>query len=139
MGTHKAPPVYHTLTDDEREDRNDDAKYRMLEFYFIAQSGIKGLFIDTVDGTLHPDGRLFVKADFYWDGPSGPTVDTDDTMGPSAGHDLLYKWLKLGLLAEKMRRKVDKMYKQLLRKSGTSYLRRSAHFLGVRVLGWAYV
>lgn len=45
-------------------------------------------------GTLHPDGRVQLLEGFTWDGPSGPTVDTENWLRASAFHDALYGGLK---------------------------------------------
>jgi hypothetical protein len=37
---------------------------------------------------LFPDGRLHILAGFAWDGPSGPTFDTRDSLRASLVHDV---------------------------------------------------
>ena len=44
------------------------------------------------------DGWMLVKKGYAWDGPSGPTWDTDDTMTPSLFHDAAYQLMRMKLL-----------------------------------------
>jgi len=43
---------------------------------------------------LFEDGRLEVYAGYYWDGPSGPTIDTYAFIMASLPHDVLYQMLR---------------------------------------------
>lgn len=54
--------------------------------------------IETRFITLETGGTLTIRAGYAWDGPSGPTWDTPDTMAPSAYHDAIYQLIRMGLL-----------------------------------------
>ena len=44
------------------------------------------------------EGKLTVRSGYAWDGASGPTWDTEDTLTPSLVHDALYQAIRAGLL-----------------------------------------
>lgn len=50
--------------------------------------------------SLGTDGLLSVKKGYCWDGPSGPSFDTDSFMRGSLFHDALYQLLREGLLLD---------------------------------------
>ncbi len=72
-------------------------KYSLWEDYRV-QIGITGYTVTHRLFTLAPNGWLTVFADYPWDGPSGPTIDTPSFMRGSLVHDALYEMLRLGLL-----------------------------------------
>jgi len=43
---------------------------------------------------LDTDGTLLIRGGYAWDGPSGPTLDTKDTMRASLVHDALYQLIR---------------------------------------------
>ena len=47
---------------------------------------------------LSTSGVLEIEHDYMWDGASGPTIDTKNTISPSAGHDALFQLMRMGLL-----------------------------------------
>ena len=58
------------------------------------------------------DGRdLILKYDYKWDGPSGPTFDTEDAMEGSAAHDALWQLIIMGLIDKKHKRDTDRELK----------------------------
>ena len=56
---------------------------------------------------LSPDGDLFIKKGYAWDGPSGPTFDTPSAMRASLAHDALYQMLRNGALPSEYREQAD--------------------------------
>ena len=72
-------------------------KYSLWNTYQV-RIGIVGFTVTHRLFTLTPDGWLTVFADYPWDGPSGPTIDTPSFMRGSLVHDVLYEMLRLGLL-----------------------------------------
>ena len=72
-------------------------KYSLWQTY-RCQIGIFSYTITHRLFTLTPDGWLTIFADYPWDGPSGPTIDTPSFMRGSLVHDVLYEMLRLGLL-----------------------------------------
>ena len=53
------------------------------------------------------DGWMLVKRGYAWDGPSGPTWDTDDTMTASLFHDAAYQLMRMKLLKPAWREWAD--------------------------------
>lgn len=50
---------------------------------------------------IMPDGNrsvLFIKDGYCWDGPSGPTFDTKDSLRASLYHDVLWQIISMDLL-----------------------------------------
>lgn len=72
-------------------------KYSLWQTY-RCQIGIFSYTITHRLFTLTPDGWITIFADYPWDGPSGPTIDTPSFMRGSLVHDVLYEMLRLGLL-----------------------------------------
>ena len=64
-------------------------KYQLVDPY-IYQTDIFGLNLKNDYVTLAPDGTLYIYGGYAWDGASGPTVDTKDSMRASLVHDALY-------------------------------------------------
>lgn len=73
---------------------------------------------------LNEDGMLQIKSGYAWDGPSGPTWDTDNTMVPSLFHDVIYQLLRKKLLPTWYRKKADDYMNKLLEERGMFWLRR---------------
>ena len=63
--------------------------------------------------TFHPDRLLEVRKGFPWDGMSGGVPDTKRNMRASLVHDVLYKLIRLGLLAMSYRALADEELKKL--------------------------
>tara|TARA_R110000772_G_scaffold268452_1_gene395563 strand:+ start:8691 stop:9092 length:402 start_codon:yes stop_codon:yes gene_type:complete len=59
--------------------------------------------IDTHFITLTKTGLLTVRNGYAWDGPSGPTVDTDNSMTPSLNHDAFAQLMRMMLLSRMWR------------------------------------
>ena len=65
------------------------------------------------------DGRnLIIKDGYKWDGPSGPTFDTDDAMEGSAAHDALWQLIMEGLIDKKHKRATDRELKIICLRNG---------------------
>jgi hypothetical protein len=62
------------------------------------------------------EGHVTVEPGYCWDGASGPTVDTPDSVRGSLGHDVQYELMAHGLLAIKLHKDAADlwMYKTLL-------------------------
>ncbi len=72
-------------------------KYSLWETYRV-QIAIRGQVVKHRLFELDVDGWLIIFADYPWDGPSGPTIDTPSFMRGSLVHDVLFEMLRLGLL-----------------------------------------
>ncbi len=72
-------------------------RYQLAEDYEI-QTPIKAT-IKHAYFTLTKTGKLRVKKGYAWDGASGPTIDTKDSMSPSLVHDVFCQAMRTELLS----------------------------------------
>jgi len=110
-------------------------KYQ-LDRTYIYNVGIKPESnIDTMYISLKVDGTLIVKEGYAWDGPSGPTIDTDTFMRGSLEHDALYQLIRMQLLPRSWRIKADQRLYDCCREDGMVWIRAQWVYRGVRVGG----
>ena len=83
-------------------------------------------------------GRLSVHNGYAWDGLSGPTIDTKDSMVGSLVHDALYQLIREGYLDADWRAKVDGLLYRLLLDAGMPKWRASYMYWAVRKFGNRY-
>ena len=77
-----------------------------------------------------------VAAGYCWDGPSGPTIDTDNFLKPSLAHDALYQLMREGRLdPTKYRVRADNLLKDLCLAAGMSKIRAWYVYNAVRAFG----
>ncbi|MCP4103859.1 MAG: hypothetical protein GY750_20940 [Lentisphaerae bacterium] len=69
--------------------------------------------------------HMFVKAGYLWDGPSGPTVDSENFMSPSLIHDVLFQCMREGLLSRDHFKLANKELYYQCRERGMSRFRAS--------------
>jgi hypothetical protein len=81
-------------------------------------------------------GKFTVSIRYIWDGASGPTFDTDDTVQASLGHDVGYELMAAGILSSDIFKPVFDLwfYEQLI-KDGMIQFRAFAWYKAVKVLG----
>lgn len=72
----------------------DGYKYQLRETYSTQLAIRPSKTIVTQWMMLDASGLLTVLAGYAWDGPSGPTVDTADSMRASLVHDALYQLMR---------------------------------------------
>jgi len=77
------------------------------------------------------NGVLEVFYTYSFDGASGPTVDTENSMIPSLVHDVLYQLMREGHISFKHWKKADKELYRLLRKKGMSWFRAKMWMTGL--------
>lgn len=80
-------------------------------------------------------GVLTVKRGYAWDGPSGPTIDTENFMRGSLVHDALYQLMREGRMPQTLRKHADKLLYSLCRADGMSYFRAKFVYTAVRLFG----
>lgn len=86
------------------------------------------------------NAAMYVRPGYEWDGASGPTIDTDNTMEAALLHDVAYQCLRervlphpLGTRSHKQVRKwADKEFRRFLKQEGMFIIRRWYYYLGVR-------
>jgi len=58
---------------------------------------------------LTSTGYLWIAAWYCWDGASGPTWDTPDTYRASLFHDVIYQFMRLGVLGPEYKEPADRL------------------------------
>ena len=66
--------------------------------------------VASIPGQLHlyTTGRLLIENGYAWDGPSGPTFNTESSMRGSLVHDALYQLIREGLLPASLKPTCDR-------------------------------
>lgn len=113
----------------------DGYKYQLAEDYsvqipFAPEADIKTDFV-----ALNRLGVLTIFMGYAWDGPSGPTIDTDNFMRGSLVHDALYQLMREGKLSQEHRRAADKLLQDICVEDGMSRVRAWWVYEGVRFGG----
>lgn len=72
-------------------------KYQ-LEEDFELMTPVTGHYIDDYYFRLYPNGRLWIRRGYAWDGASGPTFDSNSSMRPSLSHDVFCQLMRDGRL-----------------------------------------
>ena len=81
---------------------------------------------------LTTEGILKISKGYSWDGASGPTFDTKNTMLPALVHDALYELMRKGLLRLRHRQAVDSLFYKLLRQYGMGQFRAGIWYRAVK-------
>ena len=109
-------------------------KYRLTEPLSLERS-IIGISARNDYVTIWDDGRLILQSGYAWDGPSGPTIDTADSMRASAGHDALYQLISLGVIPADRRILADRDLRRWCIEDGMPAIRADAWYHAVRCFG----
>jgi hypothetical protein len=83
---------------------------------------------------LSKEGMLSIAKGYAYDGPSGPTIDTNNFMRGSLTHDSLYQLMREGHLDQKWREQADKELKRICLEDGMSRIRAWYVYRAVRRL-----
>ena len=146
----------HIGIDDVLGRRLDDWWYRKR----VLQDGFEKGFILTTDVSFElPAGLLSriqpgdhekhglrvqrpymaLREDYWWDGASGPTLDTANTLLASLFHDAAYSAIRMGWVRtgdeEGARKEADDHFRRLLARAGVSGWRCWLWYQGVRLGG----
>ena len=80
---------------------------------------------------------LIACCDYSWDGPSGPTIDTRNSLRASLVHDVLYQAMReKGIKFSYSSRKwADKIFLKILKEDGMGIIRRRLWYFAVRLCG----
>jgi hypothetical protein len=110
-------------------------KYQLVRDYSV----VVNILNETVDSEyikLYPDGQLIIKKGYAWDGPSGPTIDTRDSMRGALIHDALYQCMRdYGLDRSKYKNVADTEFRKACVEDGMSWFRAGYMYYGVKVFG----
>ena len=106
-------------------------KYQLARDY----SQYVGVFpdhdIETAYLRLTRSGFLTCKNSYAWDGASGPTWDTPDTIRASLVHDGLYQLIRLGLIPMRWRGRADLLLRDILLADGMHPVRAEIWYMAV--------
>jgi len=113
-------------------------KYRSGYKYQLAENETFIIPIDPFDDIktefieLSKNGVLVVRAGYAWDGPSGPALDTKNSMRGSLVHDAWYQLMRQRLLGGHCREIADDFLYDVLVADGMSKVRAWFWWRGVR-------
>lgn len=104
-------------------------KYQLVEQYVLFTDIEIPEKIETPYATMHEIGVLYIEAGYAWDGPSGPTFDTPDSMRGSLVHDVLFQFMREGLLDfRKFRALADALIRKICIEDGMHPIRAAAWY-----------
>ena len=95
-------------------------------------TGILGYSFDIKFIKITPDGKMLIREGYIWNGASGPTFDTPDSMKGSLIHDALYECLRRELLPLSVRRQADVILHDVCTAEGMIPKRADAWYTAVR-------
>ena len=84
---------------------------------------------------LSSDGMLTIQPGYAWDGCSGPTFDSSNTMPASLFHDAGYQLIRLELLRSQYKDVIDAEFKRILLEDGVWPIRASYYYKAVDKFG----
>jgi len=106
-------------------------KYQICETY-LCKIEIVGFNVKSEYINLSPEGLLMISKGYAWDGPSGLTIDTKNSMRGSLVHDALYQLIREKKLPKEVRPLADEELKRICREDGMSKARSWVWFKAVR-------
>jgi len=74
-------------------------------------------------GTRCSTMSIQVNPGYTWDGCSGPTVDTANTMAAGLVHDFLYQMVREGIISKDCKEDIDNLFHSILRECGVIKIR----------------
>jgi len=102
----------------------------------LIQSALDTLVVKHEYFTITASGLLTIKAGYAWDGASGPTFDTSDSMRASLYHDVGYQAIGEKLLPMSYRVLFDELLLSTLIEDGMLDFRAHAWYKAVRAFGY---
>lgn len=113
-------------------------KYQLIETYFVDTPIRPDALIVARFLVLQPSGRLGILEGYAWDGPSGPSIDTENFMRGSLVHDALYQLMRENHLGQEHRPAADALLRDICIEDGMSRFRAWYVHKSVRVFGAKY-
>ena len=111
-------------------------KYQLKADYQVRIPLLPPAAIITPYITLGQDGLLSLKDGYAWDGPSGPTIDTQNFMRGSLVHDALYQLMRERHLDRNVHREpADRILQAMCKEDGMSSIRAWWVYQAVRQFG----
>jgi len=93
-------------------------EYQVARDYHIRTALIPFAPVKTKFIVLSITGNMVIKAGYAWDGASGPTWDTKNSMIGSMAHDAGYQLIRLGLILPEYKDLLDQMLHALCTEDG---------------------
>jgi len=93
-------------------------KYQTTRDYHIKIGAISDQPVMARFITLTNAGEMIIHAGYAWDGASGPTWDSKNSMIGSLVHDVLYQLIRLGLIDAKYKEYADQLLHDLCTEDG---------------------
>ena len=118
--------------------RTIDWKYVLLEPYIECLARplpLRGFAMVENPYFILRANTITVLPGYRWDGASGPTVDTTNSMRAGLIHDVLYQAMREGVLPPGFRRRADLEFRRILKGEGMNFGRRWAWYIAVRLFG----
>lgn len=109
-------------------------KYVLLKTYWDCVP-FMGRSVHSDYAMLDEDGNIAISVDYEWDGASGPTIDTDDTMDGALVHDVLYQMIREGRLKMKDRKDADQCIREMCMADGMPKWRANYWYFFLRTFG----
>lgn len=113
-------------------------KYKLCEPLVIPVPELSGYTVENPYFSII-GGVMTISKNYAWDGPSGPTIDTKNSMIASLVHDVLYQCIRKKYLPISAKEIADKIFHKLCRKNGMSWVRAGYFYLGVKWFGKKHV
>jgi hypothetical protein len=113
----------------------DVGKSKQLQSDFYFEMPATGYAGDYGFISFDSKGQVRVKTGFTWDGASGPTLDTLDSVCASLGHDVYYKLMGQRLLPSSYKDEADQWFYMRLVNDGMVGFRAFAWYKAVRLFG----
>ena len=108
-----------------------DMKYCLSSGYTL-QTPVTGYNIEDPWFILNDAGYLYIKPGFCWDGPSGPTLDTKDSLKASMVHDVFCILMRDGRIDyNKWQDTVNGFFMQMCIEDGMPAWRAKLWYMGV--------
>jgi len=81
------------------------------------------------------NGVLHIQPKYAWDGASGPTIDTRNTMTPSLVHDAFYQLMREGVYPVSVKPYADRLFYEMLKERRMWFARARLWYRAVVVGG----
>lgn len=115
----------------------DGYKYQLYEdyvHYFPESFPQMPLFENDYCMSLSND-KLIIFKGYAWDGPSGPSLDTQNFMRGSLLHDCLYELMRDGVIPRSCKEAADRELQRVCIEDGMTKLRAWYVYQGVKMFG----
>lgn len=110
----------------------DGYKYQLAEDEVIHTDIYPDISVREQFIKMSRHGTLTIQAGYAWDGPSGPTYDSANSLRASLVHDALYQLMRLKHLPKSYRAEADMVLEDILEQDGMWAMRRWYWLKGVQ-------